>query len=259
MDEYRQDPEAFRAAHGGRPQPIDVLLATSMLQVGVDVQRLGLMVVTGQPKNTAEYIQATSRVGRSRERPGLVVMIYQWSRPRDLAHYESFGYDHATFGLRVEGLTTTPFSDRALDRGLTGVLAASLRHLGPGSLPNVAAGSVPLSGALVDELIRTIESRAALVTHEQSRAVDVRNALQYRLDRWYARRAALPTGHLGYKVGVDVTGLLREPDEGSWDLWSVPMSMREVEAEVLLQLDQGGGGESAPAWKYDRPARGAQS
>ena len=97
-----------------------------MLQVGVDVQRLGLMTVTGQPKNTAEYIQATSRVGRYRERPGLVVTIYQWSRPRDLAHYESFGYDHATFGLRVEGLTTTPFSDRALDRGLTGVLVTAL-------------------------------------------------------------------------------------------------------------------------------------
>jgi Helicase conserved C-terminal domain len=102
-----------------------VLLATSMLQVGVDVRRLGLMVVTGQPKNTAEYIQATSRVGRDRERPGLVLMIYQWSRPRDLAHYESFGYDHATFGLGVEGLTTTPFSDRALDRGLTGLLVTT--------------------------------------------------------------------------------------------------------------------------------------
>jgi hypothetical protein len=171
MDAFRHDEEARKRAAELRPvQPVDVLLATSMLQVGVDVQRLGLMVVTGQPKNTAEYIQATSRVGRSAERPGLVVTIYQWSRPRDLAHYESFGYDHATFGLRIEGITTTPFSDRALDRGLTGVLVTSMRHAGMAALPNVAASAVPLSGAAVDELIRSIEQRAARVTHDQERA-----------------------------------------------------------------------------------------
>src|SRR5262249_6727565 len=70
------------------PGPADVVLATSMLQVGVDVPRLGLMVVTGQPKNTAEYLQATGRIGRDPQRPGLVVTLYNWARPRDLAHYE---------------------------------------------------------------------------------------------------------------------------------------------------------------------------
>ena len=130
---------ARRRRREDRLPPLDVLLATSMLQVGVDVQRLGLMVVTGQPKNTAEYIQATSRIGRDRSRPGLVVTIYNWARPRDLAHLESFGYDHATFGQRIEGLTTTPFSDRALDRGLTGVLVTAMRHAGMAALDNTAA------------------------------------------------------------------------------------------------------------------------
>ncbi len=128
LEEFRRDRAAAAERLGGRVQALDVLLATSMLQVGVDVPRLGLMVVTGQPKNTAEYIQATSRVGRDRNRPGLVLTIYQWSRPRDLAHYESFAYDHATFGMRVEGLTTTPFSERALDRGLSAVLVTAVRH-----------------------------------------------------------------------------------------------------------------------------------
>jgi hypothetical protein len=237
-----------------------------MLQVGVDVQRLGLMAVTGQPKNTAEYIQATSRVGRSASRPGLVVTIYQWSRPRDLAHYESFGYDHNTFGLRVEGLTTTPFSDRALDRGLTGVLATSLRHSAVSSLSNVAAHSVPLSGPFVSALIDAIGARAGLVTHDADRSTAVRAELQHRLDLWFSRRDAVQTGRLGYEEAVDVHGLLRKPDEGSWDLWSVPMSMREVEAEILLQLDRDDQSVGdAPAWSYERslpgtrPSTGARS
>ena len=129
-EEYKSDREG---ALGGSKDANNLSTCSwplRMLQVGVDVQRLGLMVVTGQPKNTAEYIQCTSRIGRDVERPGVVFTLYQWTRPRDLAHFEDFCYYHDTFGARVEGLTTTPFSDRALDRGLTAVLVASLRQSG---------------------------------------------------------------------------------------------------------------------------------
>lgn len=236
-----------------RAPALDVLLATSMLQVGVDVQRLGLMLVTGQPKSTAEYIQATSRVGRSTSRPGLVVTLYQWSRPRDLAHYETFAYDHATFGMRVEGLTTTPYSDRALDRGLSAVLAAGLRHSGTAWLPNTAAATVPVTGLSASQLLEMFVARADRVTHNVAQSVAVREQVQYRLDSWHHQRTHLPTGTFGYQPAADVTGLLHKPDESTWHTWTAPMSLREVEPEVLLQLDgRDLSTDSAPGWSYDR-------
>ena len=236
-----------------RAPALDVLLATSMLQVGVDVQRLGLMLVTGQPKSTAEYIQATSRVGRDTERPGLVVTLYQWSRPRDLGHFETFAHDHATFGMRVEGLTTTPYSDRALDRGLSAVLAAGLRHSDTAWLGNTAASTVPVTGPLATRMLDLFAERADRVTHDNDQTAAVRKLVQSRLDSWHHQRTHLQTGRLGYQTAVDVTGLLHKPDESTWRTWTAPMSLREVEPEVLLQLDRRDQSiVTAPAWTYDR-------
>ncbi len=249
LERWRQASEADRDASAKRARPTDVLLATSMLQVGVDVPRLGLMVVSGQPKNTAEYIQATSRVGRG-PGPGLVLTIYQWTRPRDLAHYESFGYDHATFGMQVEGVTTNPFSERALDRGLTAVLTTALRHASTEALPNPAAHDVPLTGLAAQELVDALGERAGRVTRTAAAGELVRMMARHRLERWAQRRRTLPTGRLGYVDDPGVTGLLRDPNEGGWDLWSAPRSLREVEPEVLLQLDGFDRSADTVDWTY---------
>lgn len=111
----------------GEIEPVDVLLASNMISVGVDVPRLGLMVVNGQPKTTAEYIQSTSRVGRTM--PGLILTAYNWARPRDISHYEEFFAYHESIYRYVEPISVTPFASRARDRGLAGVMV-SIERLG---------------------------------------------------------------------------------------------------------------------------------
>ncbi len=246
-----------RPERDGRP-PIAMLLATSMLQVGVDVTRLGLMVVTGQPKNTAEYIQATSRVGRDASRPGLVLTLYNWARPRDLAHFETFCHYHQTFYKRVEPLSVTPFAARAVDRGLTGVLVGMIRNAELTFSPNLAAQQVNLSSREVKAATDVIVKRAGRISASNDVEERVRDAIQDRLDKWLARRAHIEAARLGYRSGTDVEGLLRDAGAGDWDVWTAAYSLRETEPEANLVLpsesvvDQTA--RQAPEWVYPTAA-----
>src|SRR5690606_17520200 len=125
--------------HAAATKPVDVLLASNMISVGVDIDRLGLMVVAGQPKTTSEYIQASSRVGRHPSYPGLVVTCFNVIRPRDRSHYERFTAYHESFYRDVEATSVTPFSGPALDRGLAGTLIALARLGEPALTPPKAA------------------------------------------------------------------------------------------------------------------------
>lgn len=145
-----------------RAEPVDVALATNMISVGLDIDRLGLMLVQGQPKTAAEYIQATSRVGRNPARPGLVVVVLNVHRPRDRMHFEQFGHFHDTFYRAVEATSVTPWSARALDRALAAVVVAVARHLDPALTPWDAVAA--LAGAP--------QTRAAVVRHLVDRAPD---------------------------------------------------------------------------------------
>ena len=132
---------------------LDTAIATNMIAVGMDVDRLGLMVVTGQPKQNSEYIQATSRIGRSY--PGLVVTLYNPYRPRDLSHYENFTGYHSQLYRFVEGTTATPFSARARDRVLHALVISAIRLRYPDFASNDGAAGI---NQLTDEQLSDVKA-----------------------------------------------------------------------------------------------------
>jgi hypothetical protein len=173
---------------------VDVAIATNMISVGLDIKRLGLMVVFAQPKTSAEYIQATSRVGRDVEgrdtdKPGLVVTVLNINRPRDRSHYERFTAYHQTFYRSVEATSVTPFSPRALDRGLAGVVVALARQRHTPLNPAKGATEILKErgklGFVVDTLVERAAACALLPAEE---AKELQQSLRVRvnnlLDEW---------------------------------------------------------------------------
>lgn len=139
---------------------VDVAMATNMISVGLDIGRLGLMLVQGQPKAAAEYIQATSRVGRREGQPGLVLVLLNAHKPRDRMHHEQFRQFHACFYRSVEATSVTPWAARALDRALAAVVVAAGRHLEPDMTPEDAAPRLRANPALQAQIVDVVLRRA---------------------------------------------------------------------------------------------------
>jgi hypothetical protein len=200
---------------------LDFALATNMISVGVDVSRLGCMVVDNQPKSNSEYIQATSRVGRSN--PGLVVTVYNDLRSRDRSHYEQFVRYHSSLYRYVESTSVTPFSDRARDRGLHVVFVTLCRYLLDGLSENDGANKFRSDMDGVQEIKDYIVRRIALVDMDEAEAASKE------LDDIASRWDDLAGGSLVYKAHPNASenALLGFNDEEMG--FKVMNSMRNVE------------------------------
>jgi hypothetical protein len=218
----------------GSAGSLDVVLATNMVSVGVDISRLGVMLINGQPKTIAEYIQSTSRVGRGDVR-GLVVSILNHAKARDRSHFETFFGWHQRLYRDVEATSVTPFASRARDRALHAALVAAIRHLVPGMLdrPDLAHGPEDRIEAIVDLILQ----RAARVDPEE---VGLKGELERRIEKWRAsparrywddfrpRQALLQSAERVAKLRA----LGRQPGEA----WPTMNSMRNVEASSPFRL-----------------------
>ena len=169
---------------------VDCAIATNMISVGLDIPRLGLMVVLGQPLRHDEYIQATSRIGRDDDRPGLVVSLLNIHKPRDRSHYERFRHYHETFYRSVEVGSVTPFSARALDRGFAGALVSLARHGRAGLTPALGVQRIgefraELERLLLDAFLERVRQQPIADEEERDQYLrNVQNRIVDLLDSW---------------------------------------------------------------------------
>ena len=213
---------------------LDAILATNMISVGVDIDRLSLMAVMGQPQSAAEYIQATSRVGR--RWPGLIVVLFNAARSRDRSHYESFRAFHSALYRQVESSSVTPYSPRAIDRALHAVLVGLARLLLPPYGGNDGAAAIRDHRDQLERVFAVVRARARAVEPEQADAVE--GEMERIVEQWatVAEDEEAIVYASPYRPGaallVDASDHESDPDTHFPTLWS----LRDVDTESNLYL-----------------------
>jgi Helicase conserved C-terminal domain len=214
--------------------PVDVCLATNMISVGLDISRLGLMTVIGQPKTTSEYIQATSRVGRNAGAPGLVVVLYNTSKPRDRSIYERFYSYHNKIYSHVEPVSVTPFASPVRDRALHAVMTGLVRYLGgEGYLddPEVPDENIKkLVSEIISERVKNIDPE-----EEQ----DTLKKLNMRFEEWERFSPLVygsPSGQYSNPPLLYPAGIYNKEDDQINKSWPTLTSMRNVDVECMASV-----------------------
>ena len=222
----------------GSERCLDAVLSTNMVSVGLDVSRLALMIVNGQPLTTGEYVQATSRVGRG-EAPGLVVANYYRHQARSLSHYESFRPYHESFYRFVEPSSVTPFTFQVCKRALHAALVIALRHACDDLAPNHAARCFDAGRPSVRRIATALRRRVERACPEKSPEVDER--IDRLLAEWHDTAAQCREGAKGlhYRSSDKANDRLLYSHEDRLrapGLWPTLNSMRNVESPAVLGM-----------------------
>jgi hypothetical protein len=211
---------------------VAVLATTNMLSVGVDIPRLGLMLIIGQPKTTSEYIQASSRVGRKRAGPGgLVVAMYVSTRPRDRSHYEGFRPYHSALYRHVEPTSVTPYSLPSRERALHAALVILVRHGVPDMVENDAAGRFRRDHPAVREIVGGLMARIRKIDPHEAPVAE--RHLERLMSHWesLASEATAQGKTLYYKASTRQHYSLLQDFGENGPGWRTLHSMRNVDRE----------------------------
>lgn len=220
--------------HSDRESAVDFAPCTSIISVGVDIPRLGIMLVNGQPKLTSEYIQATSRVGRGNI-PGLVVSLFSPAKPRDRSHYEDFRAYHEAIYRYVEPTSVTPYAIPVRERTLHAALVTLMRHWSRWN-DNEDARAVDFSELTTIKAIERLLS--TMCTADPAEANAIKSDMNALIEEWReATEAGDPIYYEVTNAGPQFRGLLRDfaKKRGS-GFWKTMRSVRNVDAEVKIQV-----------------------
>lgn len=240
-EELPKDLRDLRVRADESSDAVDVVLSSNILSVGIDIPRLALMLMVGQPKTTAEYIQATSRVGRG-DTNGIVVTLFRSSRARDRSHFETFRGYHEALYRSVEPTSVTPWSLSSRDRSLAGALVALLRQSFSPLADNDAAGRFDLEDDRISAAVeRLVEQFLGYVTRsDRLEAEETSDAVWSLLRDWDRRAAqARESGEFLYyeRSKKEQTALLKRFGQ-SGEGWLVGDSMRSVEPNVAVEVQE---------------------
>lgn len=209
----------------------DYIMASNMLSVGIDIDRLGIMCMYGQPKSNSEYIQATSRVGRTN--PGLVISLYNSMRARDKSYYEQFRYYHSTFYKYVEATSVTSYSPRAIEKALHCAMMAIIRHTIPRYNSNESACKFIRDDRDIEQIKQEILKR---VEEIEPRIRDYAEEwLDYYLNCWRDLVEILPNKLVFADYHNEDVALFRSADnQNNSDIPSILNSVRNVEPSANI-------------------------
>lgn len=202
---------------------VDFVLATNMISVGIDISRLNIMVLNGMPKNIAEYIQASSRVGRKTK--GLAITLLDPNRAREKSYFEHFINFHSAFYKCVEPISITPFTENTIDKMLTTAFVTYIRNKIPAMAKDDAARYFEKEKA--DEFIDFIKIRFGDNPDIISYFISSINEL---IEDWQNRAS------LGSKLTYK--SLLKRPTERQDDGvdWATMQSMREIDTDTFVEI-----------------------